>query len=302
MTRNDIKQTIIQIKKRQPVLCTDVINEKGKPKNFGGNPADIINFYDVIPKKYIDETINNNEKLHGIKMPFRMCIAAPSGSGKTNFLLNLLKVFSHGKGTFADVYIITSDKDEPLYNYLDGEFDGIVIKEGMFNTPKLEDMDKKYNTLVIWDDLVLDKNKEVYRKYFMKARKKNCSVIFISQSYVDIDKFCRKNSNYLVLFDLGGSKLEEDRVLREWGCPLDKDELRAVYNDAISTDMNPLIIQGGKCKDMNKKFSKGFNNYYNLTTFLPGIERTKAKKVYVGDKLKPINYQKKITIEDSDSD
>lgn len=271
-------------KSTKNILVDEIEDKRGQPKKFKGNPADIINFYEIIPKKYITETVNNNESLHGIKMPFRMCIAAPSGSGKTNFLMNLLKVFGHGKGSFADVYIITSDKDEDLYNYLEGEFDGIIIKEGMHNTPKLEDMDKKYNTLVIWDDLVLDKNKEVYRKYFMKARKKNCCVIFISQSYVDIDKFCRKNSNYLVLFDLGGSKSEEDRILREWGAPLDKDELRAVYGDATKEHMKPLIIQGGKCKDMNKKFSKGFNEYYNLDTFLKDIPRTKPKKVFIGDK------------------
>jgi len=55
-----------------------------------GNTSDIINFYNVIPKKYLEEVDNPNEHLHDIKIPFRMCIVAPSGSGKTNFLLNLL--------------------------------------------------------------------------------------------------------------------------------------------------------------------------------------------------------------------
>jgi len=77
-----------------------------------------------------------------------MCIVAPSGSGKTNFLLNLIKVFSQGKGTFADIAIITSNKDEPLYNYLSGEFEQIQIKEGVHSTPKLDDMDKELNHLV----------------------------------------------------------------------------------------------------------------------------------------------------------
>jgi ABC-type lipoprotein export system ATPase subunit len=74
---------------------------------------DIINFYEYIPQKYIDKTDNPNESKHNIKLPFRMCIVAPSGSGKTNFLLNLIKVFSEGKGTFSDISIITSNKDEP---------------------------------------------------------------------------------------------------------------------------------------------------------------------------------------------
>jgi ABC-type polar amino acid transport system ATPase subunit len=78
------------------------------------NVSEIVNFYEIIPKKYLDKVENPNEHIHNIKIPFRMCVVAPSGTGKTNFLLNLLKVFSQGKGTFADISIITRNKDEPL--------------------------------------------------------------------------------------------------------------------------------------------------------------------------------------------
>jgi len=237
----------------------------------------IINFYDVIPKKYLEIVENPNEHLHNIKIPFRMCVVAPSGSGKTNFLLNLIKVFSQGKGTFADIDIITSNKDEALYNYLTGEVEEIQVKEGMSSTPKLDDMDKKYNHLVVWDDLVLNKNLETVEKYYMRARKLNCSVVFLSQSYYDIPKFIRKNSSYLVLLDLGGNKREQTAIMNEWSTDLDKDELKAVYNDATKEALNPLIITGGKVP-RNKKYRKGFTDYYDLTTFLKNIPRTLPKK------------------------
>lgn len=251
-------------------------------KNVSG--SEIINFYEVIPKKYLDTVENPNEHLHNIKIPFRMCVVAPSGTGKTNFLLNLIKVFSCGEGTFADISIITRNKDEPLYNYLAGEFEQIQIKEGMSSTPKLDDMDKKYNHLVVWDDLVLSKNLNSVEEYYMRARKKNCSVIFLSQSYYDIPKFIRKNSNYLVLLDLGGSKREQTAILNEWSSDLDKDELKAVYNDAVSVPLRPLIITGGKVA-RDKKYRKGWLEYYNLTEFLksiPSLEQSKkmsSKKV-----------------------
>lgn len=239
--------------------------------------SDIINFYEHIPKKYLDDIENPNEDLHNIKIPFRMCVVAPSGTGKTNFLLNLIKVFSAREGTFADISIITRNKDEPLYNYLSGEFEQIQIKEGMSNTPRLDDMDKKYNHLVVWDDLVLSKNLNSVEEYYMRARKKNCSVIFLSQSYYDIPKFIRKNSNYLVLLDLGGSKREQTAIMNEWSSDLDKDELKAVYNDAVSVPLRPLIITGGKI-ERNKKYRKGWLEYYNLNEFLRDIPRTEAKK------------------------
>jgi hypothetical protein len=244
----------------------------------------IINFYEVIPKKYLNTVDNPNEDIHNIKLPFRMCVVAPSGCGKTNFIVNILKVFGHGKGTFVDVFIITSNKDEPLYNYLEGEFDGIQIKEGMASTPNLDDMDKKYNHLVIWDDLVLNKNLDNVCKYYMRARKLNCSVIFLSQSYYKIDQFIRLNANYLVLFDLGGAKRSQTAILNEWSQDLDKDELRAIYNDATSQDLNPLIITGGKTP-RDKKYRKSWSEYYNLDEFFKNIPRTKKK----GTKKKSID-------------
>ena len=162
----------------------------------------IINFYEVIPKKYLNDVDNPNFNLHNIEIPFRMCVVAPSGSGKTNFVLNLIKVFSHGKGTFTDITIITANKDEPLYNWLEAQNDNIRILEGLNNNPKLDDYDKKYNHLLIWDDLVLSKKLDEVCEYYLRARKKNVSLLFLSQSYTDIPKMIRKNSTFLVLFDL----------------------------------------------------------------------------------------------------
>ena len=253
--------------------------------------SDIINFYEVIPKKYLDKVENPNESIHNIKIPFRMCVVAPSGTGKTNFLLNLIKVFSAGEGTFADITIVTRNKDEPLYNYLSGEFQQIQIKEGTSNTPKLDDMDKEYNHLVVWDDLVLSKNLTNVEEYYMRARKKNCSVVFLSQSYYDIPKFIRKNSSYLVLLDLGGSKREQTAIMNEWSSDLLRDELKAIYNDAVSVPLRPLIITGGKvARDF--KYRKGWKEYYNLKEFLKNIPRLETKK----------KKQEPISDSDSDSD
>ena len=248
------------------------------PSKKKNNNSDIINFYEVIPKKYLDEAENPNYNIHNINLPFRMCVVAPSGSGKTNFLLNLIKVFSTGKGTFSDITIVTSNKDEPLYNFLSGESDQIRVVEGMSNTPPLDKMDKKENHLVVWDDLVLNKNLDVVEKYYMRARKLNCSVVFLSQSYYDIPKFIRKNSNYLVLLDLGGSKREQTAIMNEWSQDLDKDELKAVYNDATSVKLRPLIITGGKI-ERNKKYRKGWLDFYNLDEFLKNIPRTTASGI-----------------------
>jgi hypothetical protein len=267
MKKSDIDNTTASVELHRK----NDIRKKPKEK-----PNEIVNFYDVIPKKYLDDVENPNFNLHHIEIPFRMCVVAPSGSGKTNFVLNLIRVFSSGKGTFVDITIVTRNKDEPLYNWLAGQSDNIKIVEGMVNNPKLDDYDKKYNHLLIWDDLVLSKNLDPVCEYYLRARKKNVSLMFLSQSYVDIPKMIRKNSTYLVLFDLGGSKREQDYVMREWSGELDKDELRAIYEDAVKEKLSPLIIKGGKVKK-NEKYRKGFVGFYNLDEFLKGIVRTLPK-------------------------
>jgi hypothetical protein len=257
-------------------------NIRKKPKNDGN----IINFYDVIPKKYLNNPENPNWDKHNIDIPFRMCVVAPSGSGKTNFIINIIKIFSEGKGTFADISIITRNKDEPLYNWLSVQNESITVKEGMTNNPKLDDFDKDYNHLLIWDDLVLSKNLDSVCEYYIRARKKNESLMFLSQSYADIPKMIRKNSDYLILFDLGGSTREQNYIMREWGSDLEKEQLHAIYKDATSKDLNPLIIKGGKVAK-NKKYRKSFLEYYNIDKFLkqhdlldkPNKKKGKSSKI-----------------------
>ena len=279
----------------------DVSNKKKmSTRKKPAQTSEIVNFYDVIPKKYLNAPENPNYNLHHIDTPFRMCVVAPSGSGKTNFIINLIKVFSEGKGTFADITIVTANKDEPLYNWLTAENDQIKVVEGVSSTPKLDDMDKEDNHLVIWDDLVLAKNLEDVKKYYMRARKKFCSVVFLSQSYYDIPTFIRKNSSYLVILNLGGSKREQTAILNEWGTDLDKDELTAIYADATQEHMRPLIITGGKTK-RNEKYRKGWKDFYNLDVFLKNIPRTLPKK-RVPKKGKGIDNDGPSDSESNDSD
>ncbi len=242
-------------KKNNNCNKTNITNNK--------NPNEIINFYDIIPKRFLIDVDNPNKHIHNIDIPFRMCVVAPSGSGKTNFLMNLIKVFSIGKGTFSDITIITRNADEPLYNWLSSVDDNIRIKEGMIHNPKLDDYDKDSNHLLIWDDLMLSKNIKEVEDYYIRARKMNVSLAFLSQSYSAIPPVIRKNSSELVLLDLSGSSRDRNFILKEWSGDIQKEILIKIYNDSTSKNLQPLIIKGGKT-NKNKKYSNGFNNYYNV--------------------------------------
>jgi hypothetical protein len=196
---------------------------KEEPQPIEGGK--VVNMYDRIPKKFLDEAENPNFHIHHLKIPFRMIIVAPSGSGKTNFLLNLISLFGKGQGTFADICILTRNKDEPLYKWLEDVTEGrITIKEGLSNCPPLDKMDKKENHLVIWDDLVLSKDLGSVEQYYIRARKLNCSCIFLSQSFFRIPKMIRGNCNYMVILKLANQR-DCNLIMSEFGLGVTKEQL-----------------------------------------------------------------------------
>jgi len=225
----------------------------------------MINFYKVLPKSMLIEAKNPNYHLHRFKLPFRACVVAPSGSGKTSWLLNFIHLCCQGQtGTFADITIITRNADEPLYNYLKTKSDAIQIKEGLSNLPQLDKYDKKENHLVCFDDLVLSKDLSAVENYYIRARKLNVSVIFISQSYFKIPKIIRSNCSYMILLKLSGDR-ELNLILSESGLGLDKDQMLKLYRFATDEKLSPLIIDMEA--DINEKYRKGFLHFLNPSDF-----------------------------------
>lgn len=239
------------------------IKNKSEEQTSANN--NIINMYERIPAHLLDNVDNPNFHLHQLKLPFRMCIVAPSGSGKTNFLINLIHLFSQGaKGTFATIHIITRNADEPLYKWIKTVTDRIVIKEGLSHTPKLDDFDKDYNHLVVWDDLVLNKDLTSVEQYYIRARKLNVSVIFISQSYFRIPKIIRNNCSYMILLKLSGNR-EVNLILSEFGLGVSKEQLINIYEFATDEKFSPLVIDMES--DPHSRFRKGLLQILDINNF-----------------------------------
>lgn len=225
----------------------------------------IVNMYERIPRELLDNAENPNYHLHKLKLPFRMCVVAPSGSGKTNFVVNLIALFSQGKGSFADITIITRNKDEPLYKYLELRSEQIIIKEGMEHIPQLDKMSKEDNHLVVFDDLVLAKDQSRIENYYIRARKLNCSVIYLSQSYYRIPKIIRNNCNYLVILKMSGQR-EVNMIMSEFGLGVTKEQLVAIYNYATAEKFQPLVVDMDE--DPSKRFRKGLLEIIDPATLM----------------------------------
>ncbi len=219
-----------------------------------------INFYELIPKG--DKKINPNYAIHGIEVPFRMLISAPSGSGKTNALMNLISLMDK---TFHEIIICVKSADEPLYNMLINKLGSAVkvfengdvpnIEEYSImdeKTKRLKRVDKKQR-LIVFDDLINDRSaNKIANEYYIKGRKLGFSMCYIAQSYYQINKMIRDNTQYFIL---GRNLLKKDlrMILSAFPTELTLDEFAELYNELTGEPLDVILINIEKryiCKNI----------------------------------------------------
>ena len=163
----------------------------------------------------LDDIVSNNKIKEDNDWPFRMLIIGPSGSGKTNTLLHLINNFN----PIDKIYLYAKDTDEKKYQFLINKREQVGIKN--LNDPHafieyLNDMDdvlddiNNYNknrdkkVLIIFDDMIAnimrnEKFKGIVKELFIRCRKVNISIFFITQSYFRTPKDARLNITHYIL-------------------------------------------------------------------------------------------------------
>ena len=219
-----------------------------KPENF--------NWYEKIPKKYLNKSHNPHYDSHHISIPFRGLIIGNSGSMKTNTLLNLIY---NMPDTFERIVICLKSKDEPLYNYLGDKLkdNGIDIVEGLENLPDVDTFDKTVQSLVVLDDLVLEKNQKQIEEFYIRARKKGCSLLYISQSYFLTPKTIRNNLTHIFIKQVSSLK-NLTRIMSEYALGIDKKVFKDMYNLCTHNKSDFLLVDL-EASDPKMRFRKNLD-------------------------------------------
>jgi energy-coupling factor transporter ATP-binding protein EcfA2 len=85
----------------------------------------------------------------------------------------------------------------------------IKIINNMDEIPYVDDLPKDKKHLVIFDDIITLPNQSAVESYFVFGRHNNVNVIYLSQSYFDLGRIIRLNSNFLILFKLSQRNLTD---------------------------------------------------------------------------------------------
>ena len=196
--------------------------------------------------------------------PYRMLIIGPSNSGKTNILISSIKYSKN----YDKIYLFAKKLDEPLYQRLINHFrdneseDSEPILEltssNISDVPSADAIDESFQNLIIFDDMVTEKNLRSVTDLFIRGRKQNASIIFITQSYYSVPKDIRLNCDYYIL-----TKIHSKREITEIGKDIATDHFLKIYNRATSNEPYSFLVIDRKTHDPKRTFRKNFTD--NLT-------------------------------------
>ena len=219
----------------------------------------MINFDDYTNENIIE---HNSKWPYIPDHPYRILIIGSSGSGKTNVLLNLINNQPDIDKNICMQRIHIKKK----YQYLINKREEVGLDH--FNDPKtfieysndmrdvyknIEDynLGRERKILIVFDDMIADmiNNKKlnpVVTELFIRGRKLNISIVFITESYFKEPKDVRLNSTHFFIMKIL-NKRELQQIALNHSSDIDFKDFMKIYkectNEAYSLLVNDTTLQ-----------------------------------------------------------
>ena len=193
------------------------------------------------------------------------------GSGKTNALLNLI----NNQPDIDKIYLYAKDPYETKYQYLINKREKVGLDH--FDDPKtfmeysndmqdvyknIEDYNpiKKRKVLIVFDDMIADmiNNKKlnpVVTEFFIRGRKLNISIVFITQSYFKVPKDVRLNSTHFFIMKIP-NKRELQQIVLNHSSDIDFKDIIKIYKKYTKEPHSFLVNDTALPSDNPLRFRK----------------------------------------------
>ena len=197
-----------------------------------------------------DEYTNENKIEYNSKWayipdhPYRILIVGGSGSGKTNALSNLI----NNQPDIDQIYLYAKDPYESKYRYLINKRETIGLDH--FDDPKafleysndmqnvyksIEDYNpgKTHEILIVFDYMIADminnkKLNKIVTELFIRGRKRNISIAFITQSYFKVPKDVRLNTTHFFIMKIP-NKTELQKIALNHSSDIDFTDFMKIF-------------------------------------------------------------------------
>ena len=217
------------------------------------------NIYKLLPKKYLKNTYYNpNKRL--IDHPSRILIIGSSGSFKTSTLI----WFIDESKNFHKIYLYAKKLNEPLYEWLIDEWTKkseklgqslIEYSNSVDDIVQVDSIDDSIQNLIIFDDFITERNLTRVSELFIRSRKQNCTLCFISQRYHAIPSDVRINSTHFMFMN-GISGRELINISVDQSGMTDSETFKEMYRKA--TKDGGFLLVDTVTTDPKKRFRKNF--------------------------------------------
>ena len=178
---------------------------------------------------------------------FRMLIRGNSGSGKTNLLFHMLiePLFYYDK-----IYLYAKNLEQEKYQNLMKEMNEASNEEAGYKIMEVSNDEilpithlpyEENQKIIIFDDYVCEKNQREIVDYFIQGRRKNCSVIYLSQSFYKTPRDIRLNCSHYCIYEFPSAR-ERSMISSELG--VEKEQ----YKKATKKPFSFLYIDKPKKK------------------------------------------------------
>ena len=165
------------------------------------------------------------------------------------------------------IYLHTKDPYEAKYQYLISKRGKVGLDH--FNDPNMLDtykniedynLDKRRKILIVFDDMIADiiNNKKlnpIVTELFIRGRKLNISVVFITQSYFKVPKDIRLNSMHFFIMKIP-NKRELQQIDLNHSSDIDFKDFMKIYKKCTAEPYSILVKATTLPSDNSLRFKK----------------------------------------------
>ena len=214
-------------------------------------------------KNYDSKHVKKNPVRNSLapETPSRILLCGPSGCGKTNLLLNLI----YDLLPWSRLYVFAKDLYEDKYCQLRHNCEAVKSIDERFQFTfdsseivHVDDLDPSEHNLMIFDDFVCDRQSLAkISELFIRGRKKNATLVFLTQSYFNTPKLIRLQCNYFCIWNLHDDR-ELCEIHRNHSFGLRKRDFMEIFQEATA-DPHSFLFLDTIHKDPTYRIRKTFN-------------------------------------------